>query len=76
MPIVVERPTAQWREQVADEKAGLASGVLDPDDAFAIELWPELVIQETDAVWTASILRLPIWWSTASRRRRKPRSSG
>jgi hypothetical protein len=47
---MVERPTAQWREQVADEKAGLTSGALDPDDAIATELWPELMIQETDKV--------------------------
>jgi hypothetical protein len=47
---MVERPTAQWREQVADEKADVASGALDPDDAFAAELWPEPMIQETDGV--------------------------
>ncbi|GAA0912390.1 hypothetical protein [Virgisporangium aurantiacum] len=47
---MVERPTARWREQVAEEKAGLASGALDPDDAFAVELWPEPMIQETDEV--------------------------
>jgi hypothetical protein len=34
---VVERPTAYWREQVVEEKAGLASGTLDPDDAFAVD---------------------------------------
>jgi hypothetical protein len=47
---VVERPTAYWREQVVEEKAGLASGTLDPDDAFAVELWPERMIQDTDEV--------------------------
>jgi hypothetical protein len=50
VPIMVKRPTARWRELLVDDKAGLASGALDPDEAFAIELWPEPMIHETDEV--------------------------
>jgi hypothetical protein len=47
---MVKRPTAEWRERVANEKAELAAGTLEPDDAFAAELWPEEMIQDTEAV--------------------------
>jgi hypothetical protein len=50
LPGVVERPTAYWREQVVVEKARVASATLDPNDAFAVELWPERMIQDTDEV--------------------------
>ncbi|MDG4827270.1 hypothetical protein O7635_35950 [Asanoa sp. WMMD1127] len=44
------RPTAVWRETVAREAAALAAGSLDPADAFAVALWPEAMIRETEAV--------------------------
>jgi hypothetical protein len=48
--LIVERPTAAWRERVATDAAGLAAGTLDPDDAVAATLWPDGMIRDTDEV--------------------------
>jgi hypothetical protein len=47
---MVERPTAVWREYVAEDIAGLAAGTLDPDDAVSARLWPDNLIRDTDEV--------------------------
>lgn len=49
---MVERPTAGWREHVADETAEIAAGILDPDDAFAAGLFPAEMLAQTDEVLT------------------------
>ncbi len=48
---MVERPTAGWRDRVAEERAALAAGTLDPDDAFATEFWPDAMIRDTEDVF-------------------------
>jgi hypothetical protein len=50
LPIMVERPTAGWHEQIAEEAAGIAAGTLDPDDAFASGLFPAEMLAQTDEV--------------------------
>lgn len=45
---MAKRPTADWRSEVAVQAAGVASGELDPDKAWAADLWPEGLIVETD----------------------------
>jgi hypothetical protein len=47
---MVERPTAVWRQNVADDAAGLAAGTLDPEEAVAAQLWPDNMIRDTDEV--------------------------
>src|SRR5215475_10591589 len=47
---MVERPTAVWRQNVADDAAGLAAGALDPEEAVAAQLWPDDMIRDTDEV--------------------------
>jgi hypothetical protein len=47
---MVERPTSIWRGNVAREASELAAGTLDPDDAYATQLWPEAMCAETDKV--------------------------
>ncbi len=47
---MTERPTAAWRASVAAEARQLAAGTLDPDEAFAADLFPEDMLAETDEV--------------------------
>jgi hypothetical protein len=47
---MVERPTAVWRQNVADDAAGIAAGILDPEEAVAAQLWPDDMIRDTDEV--------------------------
>ncbi|AQZ65490.1 unnamed protein product [[Actinomadura] parvosata subsp. kistnae] len=44
------RPTTHWRENVAEEARLVASGELDPADAYAAELFPESMLLGTDEV--------------------------
>ncbi|GAA2828515.1 hypothetical protein GCM10020220_016730 [Nonomuraea rubra] len=44
------RPTAFWRESVAEEARLIASGERDPADAYAAELFPESMLLGTDEV--------------------------
>lgn len=50
LPIMVERPSAVWRINVASETAALAAGTLGAEQAYAAELWPGEMIDETDEV--------------------------
>jgi hypothetical protein len=50
LPIMVERPTAGWREYVAAEAVEIAAGRLDPDDASAVRLFPAEMLALTDEV--------------------------
>ncbi|ALV50231.1 hypothetical protein ASR50_13005 [Streptomyces sp. 4F] len=47
---MVERPTTNWRRGIAKEAAELSAGTLDPDCACMVELFPEELLVETDAV--------------------------
>ncbi len=47
---MVERPTAFWRAHVAHDLAGLAAGTLDPDEAVAVQPFPDDMIRDTDEV--------------------------
>jgi hypothetical protein len=47
---MAERPTTNWRRRIAEEAAELAAGTLDPDCACMVELFPEGLLLETDAV--------------------------
>ncbi|WP_307538414.1 hypothetical protein [Streptomyces sp. V3I8] len=47
---MAERPTEHWRRHVAEEAAELAAGILDPDRACMVELFPEELLSQTDAV--------------------------
>jgi hypothetical protein len=47
---MAERPTTNWRWAVAKEAAELAAGTLDADCACMVELFPEELLLETDAV--------------------------
>ncbi|MEU2620336.1 hypothetical protein ABZ642_19785 [Streptomyces sp. NPDC007157] len=47
---MAERPTSNWRRCIAEEAAELAAGTLDPDCACMVELFPEELLLETDAV--------------------------
>jgi hypothetical protein len=50
LPIMVERPTAWWRERVAADAAEVAAGRLDTDDATAVRLFPAQMLVWTDGV--------------------------
>src|SRR5688572_25591436 len=47
---VMERPSDLWRNRVVEEAAMVAKGELDPEDAYASELWSEALIAGTGAV--------------------------
>ncbi|MGW3267428.1 hypothetical protein [Streptomyces sp. NPDC001056] len=47
---MAERPTTNWRRGIAEEAAELAAGTLDPDCACMVDLFPEELLLETDAV--------------------------
>ena len=47
---MVDRPTAVWRADVAADAADLAAGVIGPEEAVSAKLWPDEMIQATDAV--------------------------
>jgi hypothetical protein len=47
------RPNETWQQQVDEQAAGLASGSLSPDDAYAAELWPESLRTQTDTALAA-----------------------
>jgi hypothetical protein len=44
------RPTEYWRESLAWEAQQIALGELDPEDAYAAELFPESMLIRTDEV--------------------------
>ncbi|MBE1486036.1 hypothetical protein [Plantactinospora soyae] len=50
---MAERPSDNWRQQVAEEAAELAAGRLDPEKAYATQLFPEPMLSETDEVLAA-----------------------
>ncbi|MET9119386.1 hypothetical protein ABZX38_35060 [Streptomyces longwoodensis] len=56
---MAERPTTNWRRGMAKEAAKLAAGTLDPDCACMIELLPEELLLETDAVLDGFEAELP-----------------
>src|SRR5947208_422394 len=56
---MAERPTTNWRGGIAKEAAELAAGILDPDCACMIELYPEELLLETDAVLDVFEAELP-----------------
>lgn len=56
---MAERPTTNWRRGIAEEAAELAAGTLDPDCACMVELFPEELLLETDAVLDVFEAELP-----------------
>jgi hypothetical protein len=42
-----------WRQDVEEQAAELAAGLLDPDDAYAAHLWSDELIAGTDAALAA-----------------------
>jgi hypothetical protein len=50
---VARRPSDVWRQDVEEQAAELAAGLLDPDDAYAAHLWPDDLIAGTDAALAA-----------------------
>ncbi|MFF3740518.1 hypothetical protein [Streptomyces sp. NPDC002566] len=56
---MAERPTTNWRRGIAEEAAELAAGALDPDCACVVELFPEELLLETDAVLDVFEAELP-----------------
>ena len=50
---VAQRPSDVWREDLAEETAELAAGILDPDDADLAELFPESLLTGTDQALAA-----------------------
>ncbi|MBQ1092217.1 hypothetical protein [Streptomyces sp. B93] len=56
---MAERPTTNWRRGIAREAAELAAGTLDPDCACMVELFPEALLLETDAVLDVFEAELP-----------------
>ncbi|MGI5437779.1 hypothetical protein ACQEV4_10180 [Streptomyces shenzhenensis] len=56
---MAERPTTNWRRGIAEEAAELAAGTLDPDCACMVELFPEGLLLETDAVLDVFEAELP-----------------
>jgi hypothetical protein len=56
---MVERPTTNWRRGIAEEAAELVAGTLDPDCACMVELFPEELLLETDAVLDVFEAELP-----------------
>ncbi|MFI6022108.1 hypothetical protein ACIBCP_31290 [Streptomyces sp. NPDC051287] len=57
---MAERPTTNWRRGIAKEAAELAAGTLDPDCACMVELFPEELLLETDAVLDLFEAELPM----------------
>ncbi|MFI0503310.1 hypothetical protein ACH3WN_10645 [Streptomyces albogriseolus] len=56
---MAERPTTNWRRGIAEEAAELVAGTLDPDCACMVELFPEELLVETDAVLDVFEAELP-----------------
>ncbi|MGW3724997.1 hypothetical protein [Streptomyces sp. NPDC000851] len=56
---MAERPTTNWRRGIAEEAAELAAGTLNLDCACMIELFPEELLLETDAVLDVFEAELP-----------------
>lgn len=56
---MAERPTTNWRRGIAEEAADLAAGILDPDCACMVELFPKELLLETDAVLDVFEAELP-----------------
>lgn len=56
---MAERPTAGWREGVAEEARELAAGTLDSDCACMAELFPEELLTSTDEVFDVFEGELP-----------------
>ena len=49
---MARRPSDAWRRQVEEEAARLAQGALTPDQICAAKLWPESLLNSTDAALT------------------------
>ncbi|WP_055531923.1 hypothetical protein [Streptomyces graminilatus] len=56
---MAKRPTTNWREGIAQEVAELAASTLDPDCACMVELFPDELLLETDAVFDTFEAELP-----------------
>ncbi|MGW1211817.1 hypothetical protein ACWD5F_19550 [Streptomyces sp. NPDC002499] len=56
---MVERPTTDWRDGIAEEAEALADGTLDPDCACMAGLFPEELLASTDAVLDTFERELP-----------------
>ncbi|MFC6019050.1 hypothetical protein ACFP2T_22920 [Plantactinospora solaniradicis] len=50
---MAERPSDSWRRQVVREAAELAAGTIDPECAYATQLFPEPMLADTDEVLAA-----------------------
>lgn len=48
-PVMITRPTKEWRDQVQQQKAAVAAGTLNEAQAYALHLWPESFIDAVDA---------------------------
>jgi hypothetical protein len=49
---MARRPSDTWRRQVEEEAAQLTHGALTPDQMCAAKLWPETLLNSTDAALT------------------------
>jgi hypothetical protein len=50
---VAVRPSERWRKRAEEQTAEVARGVLPPEQAFALTLWPEsLIVSTTGALAT------------------------
>ncbi|MFI0990047.1 hypothetical protein [Streptomyces exfoliatus] len=50
---MANRPTENWRAWMAEEARAVAAGTLDPECAGAAEMYPESLLQATDAALEA-----------------------
>lgn len=51
--VVAIRPSQRWRQRVADESIKVASGALDPAEAYTSQLFPPSLLDATDSVLLA-----------------------
>jgi hypothetical protein len=49
---MARRPSDAWRRRVEEEAAQLTGGALTPDQMYAAKLWPESLLNSTDAALT------------------------
>jgi len=47
-PVMITRPTEEWRDKVQQQKAAVAAGTLNEAQAYALHLWPESFIDAVD----------------------------
>ncbi|MFD0258124.1 hypothetical protein ACFVH7_07565 [Kitasatospora indigofera] len=60
------RPTVDWREGRAEEAAALAAGTLDPEHAYLAQLFPDSMLEATDAVLAAFEADTASWGAAPS----------